>query len=172
MAEKKKLPTASGTGNRPSRLNKISSKMQRASSLGDVKKAVYSVRVIQQNAPVEIAGNIVSIANGAVTIQYFRSGSSKELLALIPTSKIIAIVGGEGKPSIVTYLDDQVVLAVKQANVQSSSKDGSTQQYLVRDISTGDNIMINVGRNQRIEIIGEASSVAEGSEKKKKKFKN
>lgn len=171
MAEKKKLPAASGTGNRPSRLNKISSKMQRASALGDVRKAVFSVRVLQQNAPVEIAGNIISIANGAVTIQYFRSGSSKELLAIIPTSTIIAIVGGEGKPSIVTYLGEQVVLAVKQAYVQSSSKDGSAQQYLIKDISTGDNIMVNVGPTQRIEIIGEASSVAEGGEKKKKKFK-
>lgn len=172
MAEKKKLPTASGTGNRPSRLNKISSKMQRASSLGDVKKAVYSVRVLQQNAPVEIAGNIVSIANGAVTIQYFRSGSSKELLAIIPTASVIAIVGGEGKPSIVTYLGEQTVLTVKQAYVQSSSKDGVTQQFLVKDLSTGDNIMINVGPSQRIEIIGDASSVAESGEKKKKKFKN
>lgn len=172
MAEKKKLPAASGTGTRPSRLNKINTKMQRASALGDVSKAVFSVRLIQQNAPVEIAGNILKMAADAVTVQYFRSGSSKELIAIIPASDIISVIGGEGKPSIVTYIGDSVILAVKQAYVQVKEKSSSGRtQYLVKDIATGDVILMNVGQSQRVEIVGEASSVAEGGAKKPKKFK-
>lgn len=149
---------------RPSRISKSLKKIDRLKTSPKASSVDFSVRLVAQNAPVQLAGIIISQNNTTTVVHHTKSGSSKELVSHVMTSSIVEQTGGIGMPSQLTYIGDLELMFIKSAKVKEH--DGFVS---ITDNNTGDVSTVFPRPGFVLTITGAADSGEQ--EKTKKKFK-
>lgn len=153
---------------RSSRIAKHTRKLEKLKATGLKPKSVaYGVRVVVQNAPVELAGVIMEMTEASIAVHHNKAKSSKEVVSHIPRSKLIEFTGDVGVPSLIRYFGDLTLTEIKSASVVT---DGS--EFVITDLTTGDVTRVFQSNNVRVELSGAAEAAAgSSSAPKKKSFK-
>lgn len=152
------------TAPRSSRIAKHTRKLEKLKNTGlKPTKISYGVRVIVQNAPVDIAGVVIEKNDVSLVVHHTKSKSSKEVVTHIPLSKVIEYTGDVGVPSLIRYFGDSVVTEIKSASVVTNGN-----EFIVTDLLTGDVSHVYQSPNVRIELSGAAEEVAAESSAKRK----
>jgi hypothetical protein len=151
---------------RPSRISKALKKVDRLKQTPKATSVDYSVRLVAQNAPIQLAGIIVSQTGTSTVVHHTKSGSSKELVSHIQTATIVEQTGGIGMPSQITYVGDHELLNIKSAKV--TEHEGFLS---IVDNNTGDVTTVFRRPGYILTISGAAESGSKDSDKPRKKFK-